>query len=102
MTDVNFIEERIAFLILGYEAFNSDDLTEDGTWAPDQTHAPNGRQNAIGAALNNAARRGYIETDGRVVQSCSPHRKGGAIRVWRPTAIGIEWARQMFGLEEPE
>ena len=99
---VNFIEERIAFLILGYDAFTADDLTEDGTWAPDPSHAPNARQNAIGSALQVAARRGFIETDGRVVQSCAPHRKHGSVRVWRPTAIGLEWARQLFKVEEPE
>ncbi len=93
---MNQIDERIAFVILGGQCFTADDITEDGSWAPDPSHAPNGAQNAIGQHIRAAAQRGYISSDGRVVASCAPHRKGGSIRIWCATDAGVEWAESVW------
>jgi hypothetical protein len=93
----SIVDERIAFVIFGGEPFTSDDVTEDGSWTLDPAHTPNSIQSAVGSAFQLAARRGLIESDGRVTHSCSPHRKGGSIRVWRATEAGIEWANSIFG-----
>lgn len=62
--------------------FTSDDLIAL-VGQPDATHQPNARNNAIGLAFRQAAADRLIESDGRVVSSRQPHRKGGAVRVWR-------------------
>jgi len=93
---MNEIEERIAFVVLAGQPFSVDDVTEDGAWAPDPTHAANSTQNSIGQHIGDVARRGLIEFTGEVQRSCAPHRKGGMIRIWRPTSAGDEWARSMF------
>lgn len=72
--------------------FTADDVTAEGAITLDTNHTPNAAQNGIGAMFNQAARRGLIEFTGRVVRSTAPHRKGGSIRVWRPTPDGADWA----------
>ena len=61
--------------------FTSDDLL-DRVGPPDDSHEPNARNSAIGSMFRRAAAEGLITTEGRVVQSRAPHRKGGAVRVW--------------------
>jgi hypothetical protein len=64
------------------EPFTSDDLLARAG-VPDPDHQPNASMNQVGALFREAAQQGLIETDGRVVKSRQPHRKGGAVRVWR-------------------
>lgn len=64
------------------DPFTSDDLI-DVVGVPDADHQPNARNNQVGAVFREAARQGIIRSEGRVVQSRQPHRKGGAVRVWR-------------------
>lgn len=67
------------------EPFTSDDLL-DRVGPPDGGHTANGRNNAIGSVFVQAAREGWISSEGRVVKSRAEHRKGGGVRVW----IGIK------------
>ena len=62
--------------------FSSDDVA-DRVGLPDSGHAANGRNSAMGSLFSQAAADGLIESDGRVVRSRQPHRKGGAVRMWR-------------------
>lgn len=87
------LDARLARAILDLGLFTADDVTANGSAAVDPDHAPNAAQNSIGALFNRAARDGRIAWTGRVVRSRAPHRKGGAIRVWRATAAGETWAR---------
>lgn len=87
------LEQRLAALILSGCEFTADDLTNDGRITLDAGHAPNAKQNGIGAFINAMARRGLISFTGRVVKSRAKHRKGGAIRVWFGTEAGRLWAR---------
>lgn len=63
-------------------AFTSDNLIAL-VGLPDEDHEPNARNNAVGSVFREAAAAGLIVSDGRLVQSRQPHRKGGAVRVWR-------------------
>lgn len=88
----NAFDVRLAELLREARSFTADDLTDEGDLALDPSHAPNGRQNGIGSFVRSARSRGLIEPTGAVVKSRAPRRKGGVIRVWRPTLAGIEWA----------
>ena len=66
------------------QPFTSDDII-DRVGPPDPDHTANGANNTVGSIFRQLANDGVIETDGRVVRSRQPHRKGGAIRVWRGT-----------------
>ena len=90
------LDRRLAELILAGECFTADDVTQAGALAVDDSHQPNSRQSAIGTVFRDAQRRALITTDGRVVPSQAPHRKGGAIRVWCPTEAGELWARAVL------
>lgn len=74
------------------EPFTSDDLL-DRVGAPDHDHEPNGRNSAIGSMFRQAAAEGWITTEGRVVKSRAPHRKGGAVRIW----VGVHIQPSLFG-----
>lgn len=89
------LDRRLAALVLDGRPFTADDLTNEGAAALDANHAPNGKQNGIGAYVNQAAQRGLIEWTGQVVKSKAPKRKGGAIRVWMATTAGLRWARNV-------
>jgi hypothetical protein len=71
------------------EPFTSDDLMERAG-VPDPDHQANGAMNQVGALFREAAGRGLIVSDGRVVKSRQPHRKGGAVRVWRGSETGAQ------------
>jgi hypothetical protein len=86
-------DRRLAWLIIDRPHFTADDLTLEGDDPLDAGHAPNAAQNGVGAYINSASRRRLIEFTGHVVRSRAPHRKGGAIRVWRGTDAGRLWAR---------
>lgn len=62
--------------------FTSDDLIERAG-LPDPHHGPNSANSAVGSLFREAAARGLIVSDGRVVKSRQKYRKGGAVRVWR-------------------
>ena len=64
------------------DPFTADDLI-DRVGPPDQSHRANSRNSSIGGLFSQAASDGWIVSDGRVVRSRQPHRKGGAVRVWR-------------------
>lgn len=93
---MNVLDRQLrAIALAGPIEFTIDDLTAAGKIALDASHAPNARQNGIGSYVNRAARDGLIEFTGRIERSKAPRRKGGAIRVWRITPAGIEWARRL-------
>lgn len=71
----------LADLAATNDGFTADDLL-DRVGPPDDSHSPNGSNSAIGSLFRQAAAARLIESDGRVVQSRQPHRKGGAVRVW--------------------
>jgi hypothetical protein len=96
MTASTRLERRLARLILDGLTFTADDVTNNGTMAIDPDHTANGKQNATGALFNQASRRGLIDFTGTVVRSNAPHRKGGAIRIWRGTEGGVLWARNVL------
>lgn len=96
MTAATPLERRLARLLLAGGTFTADDVTGDGNVALDTSHAPNAKQNGIGTLFNQASRRGLIDFTGNVVRSNAPHRKGGAIRVWRGTEAGVLWARNVL------
>jgi len=83
---------RLAELIMAGHDFTADDVTGDGQLTVAGDHGPNAAQNAIGSLFNTAARKRRIEWTGGVIRSHAPHRKGGAIRVWRGTPAGRRWA----------
>ena len=89
----------LAEVIITGEDFTADDVTDRGTRTIDPTHGSNGAQSTIGSVFQQAQRNGWIESTGRVVRSSAPHRKGGGIRVWRPTPAGIDWAMDQFAAE---
>jgi hypothetical protein len=95
------MSSRLAGLILQGGPFTADDVTEAGALVIDGQHTPNGKQSGIGSLFNQAARRGLIYFTGNVVRSEAPHRKGGAIRVWRGTEVGVLWARSVLGPNYP-
>jgi hypothetical protein len=68
------------------EPFTADDLIAR-VGVPDEAHTPNSRPSRVGPIFARAARQGLIETDGTVRNSAQPHRRGGAQRVWRGTAL---------------
>ena len=90
----------LATAIVDGEPFTSDDVTDNGNRSVDPTHRANGTQSAIGSMFQQAQRNGWIEFTGRVVRSSAPHRKGGGIRVWRPTQAGIDWAIEQLAGEQ--
>lgn len=92
---MNLIDAFAAVMVSGVE-FSADDVTAAGTLALDPSHAPNAGQNGIGSIFNDLARRQLIEFTGRIVRSTAPRRKGGAIRVWRPTPEGVRWAQELI------
>lgn len=95
---VTTLERRLAEVILGgADTFTADDLTYSGQLAADPSHAANARQNSIGTLFNKASRSGRIAFTGDIKRSSAPHRKGGAIRVWRATEAGRLWARSILG-----
>lgn len=63
------------------DPFTSDDLLHL-IGPPDTSHAPNSRNNAVGAAFSRARRAGMIRVVG-YAQSKALHRKGGLVRVWQ-------------------
>jgi hypothetical protein len=89
----------LASVIIAGEDFTADDVTDSGMRTVDGSHRANGRQSAIGKVFQEAQRLGWIESTGRVVRSSAPHRKGGGIRVWRPTQLGIDWAMEQYAAE---
>ena len=84
------LESRLRFLADSGDDFTADDVTGTGAWAVDPGHNPNGGQSSIGAAINEARRRGWIEPTGATVRSRAPHRKGGRIQVWRGVQRRLE------------
>ena len=92
------MERRLAELIVAGQTFTADDVTGSGQLTVAGEHGPNAAQNAIGSLFNTAARRRRIEWTGGVVRSAAPHRKGGAIRVWRGTTTGKRWAERVLEL----
>jgi len=90
------LERRLAELIVAGHDFTADDVTGSGQVTVAGDHGPNAAQNAIGSLFNTAARRRRIEWTGGVVRSAAPHRKGGAIRVWRGTSAGRRWAEALL------
>lgn len=74
-------DEAIIALAATGRDFTSDDLLEM-IGPPDVSHAPNARNNAMGAAFSRASKRKIIEVVGHT-QSRAQHRKGGLIRIWR-------------------
>lgn len=90
------LERRLAALILTDDPFTADDITRDGELSLDPTHAPNSRQSGIGAFFQRSSKQGLIVTNGSVVRSKAPHRKGGAVRVWEATPKGRSWAEQVL------
>lgn len=93
------IWDDLAAAIVAGEEFTSDDVTDCGNRTIDGGHTPNGAQSTIGSVFQQAARNGWIESTDRLVRSSAPHRKGGAIRVWRPTQAGIDWAMDQYAIE---
>lgn len=89
-------DRRLAHLIIAEVPFTSDDLTASGTLAMDAAHAPNAKQNGIGAVFAQHSKLGHIRSTGQLVRSTAPHRKGGAIRVWQGTAAGRQWASSVI------
>jgi hypothetical protein len=69
-------------LIEDGDPFTADDLVAITGW-PDDRHASNGQNSAVGSMFQHYKRRGMIEACG-VAQSKAPQRKGGMVRVWRP------------------
>lgn len=96
---MDWMNRRLASLLLTRESFTSDDITKDGSLAADMLHEPNGRQNAIGATFRAWANNGLIVGTGTTVKSRAKHRKGGRIQVWRPTDRGRDWARTYYKSE---
>jgi hypothetical protein len=101
MTAATPFDRRLARLVLVGRTFTADDVTNNGSIAPDPDHTPNGKGSAIGAMFNQWQRRGLIAPTGEVVKSTSPHRKGGAIRVWHGTEAGVLWARNVLAQVSP-
>jgi hypothetical protein len=89
------LESQLAFVMLTQDQFTADDVTMSGVLVLDAAHQPNGKQSGIGSLFSRAAREKRIEWTGEVVRSAAPHRKNGAIRVWRPTTVGRDWARSL-------
>jgi hypothetical protein len=96
MTAATPFDRRLARLILAGRTFTADDVTNNGAIALDTDHTPMGKQSGIGSMFNQWQRRGLIVPTGEVVRSSSPHRKGGAIRVWHGTEAGVLWARNVL------
>jgi hypothetical protein len=90
------LERRLAELIIDGHDFTADDVTSDGSVTVAGDHGPNAKQNAIGSMFNTASRKRRIEWTGGLVRSSAPHRKGGAIRVWRGTSAGRRWAELLL------
>jgi hypothetical protein len=95
---MNIWNDLAAVVVAGVE-FTADDVTHNGARTVDPTHRSNGAQSAIGKVFQEAQRLGWIESTGRVVRSTAPHRKGGGIRVWRPTQAGIDWAMDQYAID---
>jgi photosystem II stability/assembly factor-like uncharacterized protein len=93
---VTDFQRQLAYLILSDTDFTADDLTNNGAIALDSGHTANALQNGIGSIFSRSARQGLISFTGNVRRSNAPHRKGGAIRVWRGTDAGKRWARQVL------
>jgi ABC-type cobalamin/Fe3+-siderophores transport system ATPase subunit len=93
------IWDDLARVIIAGEPFTADDVTDCGNRAVDPAHRSNGAQSAIGKVFQQAQSNGWIESTNRVVRSSAPHRKGGGIRVWRPTQAGIDWAMEQYAAE---
>lgn len=92
------VEARLIALVAAGEPFTADDVTGAGALTLDGgTHAPNAKQSGIGSLFRSYATQGRITFTGRIVASRAPHRKGGAIRVWQPTAHGQAWATALRG-----
>ena len=91
------LERRLAWLILSARTFTADDLTDDGAFTLDGgAHVPNAGQNGIGAFIGSAHKRRLIQRTGSSVKSRAPHRKGGMIQIWAPTATGRLWAKSVL------
>jgi hypothetical protein len=84
----------LARLIVDEDSFTADDLTVGGLMVIDPDRKPNSSQNRIGSAFRHWSEQGLIRWTGDVVQSRSPRRKGGMIRVWESTPKGRAWATQ--------
>jgi hypothetical protein len=93
-TNKRLLEVQTARVMAKGVIFTADDITEDGQVTLDGgAHRPNHVQNGIGAFIQSLARRQLIVWTGEVATSASPRRKGGIIKVWRPTTAGMSWAR---------
>jgi hypothetical protein len=77
-------DRTIAQLAEAGDPFSADDLIA-AIGPPDPTHAPNARNNAVGAAFSRARMGGLITVVGHA-KSTTPTRKGGLIRVWQGVA----------------
>jgi len=89
--------KRIAQIGLAEDEFSANEITSDGEWALDPDHGANGRQSAISATFQGLSSQGKIVWTGAVVKSKAPRRRGGIIRVWRLTAKGRAWAKELLG-----
>ena len=90
------LQRQLAHLIREGKPFTADDLTLDGRVAIDSGHNPNSSQNAIGSIFSQSNREGLIVFTGNTRKSKAPHRKGGLIREWRGTLIGLQWADELL------
>lgn len=70
------------------DTFTADDITANGAATPDPAHGANATNNGIGSLFRAAYKRGWIAPTGAYVRSKAPHRKGGAIGVWRVLPLG--------------
>ena len=71
----------LADLAASGRPFDSDDLLKI-VGHPDENHAANGRNNAIGSVFREASTAGLIVPVG-TRQSTQPRRKGGLVRLWQ-------------------
>ncbi len=95
MTESDILRQRLLDCICdGLKEITADDLTDNGRIAIDPSHAPNGKQSAIGSFFRQMGEEGILERTGRVVRSAAPKRKGGLIQVWAVTEYGAQWARR--------
>ena len=86
VADVETPYEAVCVLARAGRPFTSDDVIEM-VGVPDEEHAPNSRNSAIGAAFAHASREGKIVPTSKVTKSSQPSRKGGMVREW----VGARW-----------
>ena len=84
------IEKRFHELLAAGDPFSADDLTQSGTLQ--EHHEQNSSNGRIGNLFMIHKGYGHIEAID-AVNSTSPHRHGGLIRVWKPTPDGVKYAK---------